>query len=188
MLKTREIELSGRDTGRTVTLTELPALTADRHARAALTAAGADPRGGVISLAYQHMSAVLALGEPALELLSPFVGEPDPRHWKIELRDWRNVARLQQAAVLLHADFLFGRELLEVPVALRSESIIQAMPDSSVNFCSPHISAVLSSRLATYHELETVLSTEDVFNLVELLNVDGIREWRARQYIKDHPA
>lgn len=186
MLKTREIVLSGRDASRSVMLTELPALTADRHARAALTAAGIDPRGGVVSMAYQHMGAVLALGEKSLELLGPFVGAPAAQ--REPLRDWRNVARLQQAAVLLHADFLFGRELLEVPVAMRSESIIQALPDSSVNFCSPHISAVLSSRLATYHELETALSTEDVFNLVELLNVDGIREWRARQYIKDHPA
>lgn len=181
MLKTRHIGLSGRDNGLTVVLTELPALVADRHARAALTAAGQDPRGGIVALAYQHMNAVLALGDQSLVLLAPFVAGHTP------VADWRNISRLQQAAVLLHADFLFGRELLEIPVALQSERIIKALPDSSVSFCSPHLAAVLSSRLATYHELETVLSTEDVFNLVELLNVDGIREWHARQYIKEHP-
>ena len=181
MLKSRTVELFGRDAGVALTLTELPALVADRHARAALQAVGADTRGGVVALAYQHMPAVLKLGEPALDLLAPFVGDQSAG-----LKDWRNISRLQQAAVLLHADFLFGRELLEVPVALQTERIVKALPEMSVTFCSPHLAAVLSSRLATYRELETVLSTEDAFNLVELLNVDGIREWRARQYIKEN--
>jgi len=182
VLKTRKVALYGLDAGKVLTLTELPALVADRLARAALLAAGAEPRGGVVALAYQHMPQVLKLGEPALDLLAPFVGDAGSG-----LKDWRNVSRLQQAAVLLHADFLYGRELVEIPVALQTERIVKALPDMSVTFCSPHIAAVLSSRLASYHELETVLSTEDVFNLVEMLNVDGIREWTARRNSKgDH--
>ena len=181
MLKTRTVELFGRDAGIAVVLTELPALVADRYARVALQAAGIEPRGGVVALAYQHMPAVQKLGEQALDLLAPFAGPVTDG-----LKDWRNIGRLQQAAVALHADFLLGREMLEIPVALQTERIVKALPDMGVTFCSPHLGAVLSSRLATYRELETVLSTEDVFNLVELLNVDGIREWRARQYIKEH--
>ena len=186
MLKTRRVALHGRDAGLIVELIELPALIADRHARVALQAVGAPLQGGVVSLAYERMADVLKLGEPALELLAPFVRTPsgaEPR-----LKDWRNFGRLQQVAVALHADFLVERELLDVPAALRNARIVKAMPDNAVTFCAPHIASVISSRLATYHELETVLSTEDAFNLIEVLNVDGIREWHTRKYIEENAA
>lgn len=174
MLKHSTIQLSGRDRGVAVTLTELPALVADRHARAALAAIGAPVDGGVVSLALQHVKTVLKSPDTAL-LLQPFV-QAD-----VTPRDWLNILALQQAALALHVGFLVGRPQLEIPVGLRVEASRNGAADLGVHFCSPHIATVLHSGRATYRELETVLSTEDVFNLVELTNVEAIRDWRAAQ-------
>jgi hypothetical protein len=184
MLKTRIVSLAGRDEGRQVMLMELPALAADRYARAALRRVDADQAGGVVALAMRNQKDVVALGEEGQALLAPFLratsawGETFTLD---DLKDWRNVARLQQAALLLHVDFLVGRQLSEVPVAMRAEQIISGAADFAATFCSPFLAAVLQSGKATYVELETVLSTEDAFNLVELLNIDAIREWHAAQ-------
>jgi len=187
MLKSTTLHLPGRDAARPtdapdfplvadpVILTELPALVADRHARTALMAIGAPTEGGVISLAMQHLPDVLRLGQDAVALLEPFVQASRP------LREWTNILTVQQAALALHAGFIVGRPRLEIPVAMQADAIRQSQGDLSVHFCSPHIATVLHSGRATYRELETVLSTEDVFNLVELVNVEAVREWRAHQ-------
>ncbi|WWQ12951.1 hypothetical protein PQ43W_5 [Ralstonia phage PQ43W] len=188
MLKSLDVVLSGKDEGLHLRLSELPALVADRRARAALRAIGEDGTGGVITLALRHTAAALALGEPGRDLLLPFVQaeHADGRPFRLaqHLRDWRNVERLIQAALHLHVGFLFEREVLDVPVTLRAEQILAELPDVAVTFCSPHIAAVLQSHHATYVELETVLSTEDAFNLVELLNVETIREFHTHQRAK----
>ena len=185
MLKSARVDLAGRDAGRTVELTELPALVADRCARAALLAIGQPVEGGVVALAMKHTDAVRALGERGSLLLLPFVdgvlvsGERlDVVH---HLKDWRSISRLQQAALLLHVGFLLGRETVEIPVAMQIAAIKAGSAGTRVAFCAPHIAAVLHSDQATYRELETVLSTEDVFNLVELVNVEAIHAWRASQ-------
>lgn len=183
MLKHTTVHLSGRDQGLPVILTELPALVADRHARTALTAIGAPLDGGIVALALQHEQAILAEPEQAMALLQPFVCTQADR----EVKDWRNVMALQRAALALHVSFLVGRPHLDIPLGLQAESIKSGMGDLAVHFCSPHIATVLHSGRATYRELETVLSTEDVFNLVELANVDAIREWRAHQQTTGHP-
>lgn len=183
MLKSQTFNLGGKDTGHTATLTELPALVADRHARNALAAAGEPTEGGVVSLAMQHFKAVRALGEPSLALLQPFVQGLD----LTTLTDWQSIERLQQAALFLHAGFLLGRETVEVPVTLEAQILLSPAADVRVSFCSPHIASVLHSGKATYRELETVLSTEDVYNLVELINVDVIREWRINQSKAPNP-
>lgn len=174
MLKSQTVALPDRGSPQLVTITELPALVADRAARAALTAIGADPDGGVVALAVQHAPAVQALGAAGIELLQPFVSADR------EPSNWRGVLQLQHAALALHVGFLVGRPQLQVPVAMQGEAI---MRDSGTRalFCSPQIATVLHSGRATYRELETVLSTEDVFNIVELLNVEAVREWRAAQ-------
>jgi hypothetical protein len=183
MLKTRTFELEGRDAGKTVQLTELPALAADRLARRIIQRFEGDTTGGVVSLALRYQKELAGLGEEGFHMLFGFVrathadgGTFDIRR---DLRDWRNVAKLQQVALLLHVDFLFGRELLEAPVTMRAEAILAGVSDIAVAFCSPFLAAVLQSGHASYVELETVLSTEDAFNLVELTNVDAIREWKA---------
>jgi len=185
MLKSQRVELSGRDAGRVIELTELPALVADRHARAALRAAGVSMDGGVVALSMQHLNAVRALGEPGSQLLQPFVsGMLASGHaldMSTDLRDWRNVGRLQQAALLLHVGFLLGREMIEVPVAMQAAAITSGLGETRALFCSPHLATVLHSQLATYRELETELSTEDVFNLLEIINVEAIRDWRHSQ-------
>lgn len=184
MLKTRTIDLSGRDAGRQIVLTELPALVADRYARTALRRVDGELQGGVVALAMRNQKDVIALGEEGQKLLAPFLGATDAYGLPFDmndLKDWRNVARLQQAALLLHVDFLFGRELLDAPVSMRAEQIMSGAADTAATFCSPFIAAVLQSGKASYVELETVLSTEDAFNLVELINVDAIREWHAAQ-------
>lgn len=191
MLKTVQVTLVGRDAQRPVVLTELPALVADRCARAVLLAIDEPPEGGVVTLALRHMDAVRALGERGMLLLQPFVngrtgGEPlDPaRH----LSDWRSISRLQQAAMLLHTGFMLGRETVDIPVAMQIDAIKAGGADIRAAWCSPHIAAVLHSKQASYVELETVLSTEDVFNLVELVNVETIHAWRAAQQAhKDTP-
>jgi hypothetical protein len=175
MLKSRTLQLAGRDADRPLTITEYPALVADRLARTALAAIDAPTDGGVVALVYQHMPAILTLGEQATDLLEPFV-QADRA-----LRDWRNVLVVQQAALALHAGFLVGRPRIEIPVAMQAESITRGSPDAAVHFCSPTLAAVLHSGRATYRELETVLSTEDAYNLVELVNVERIHEWHAHQ-------
>lgn len=183
MLKSQTFELGGKDGGTSVILTELPALVADRHARAALKAVDEDPAGGVVALALHHIKAVRALGEPALALLQPFVQGVDLS----TIHDWRSIERLQNAAMLLHVGFLIGRESLDIPVTLTGQLLTSPAADVHVNWCSPHVAAVLHSGKATYRELETVLSTEDVYNLVELINVDAIREWRISQTKAPNP-
>lgn len=174
MLKTISLNLSGRDKTEPFTLTELPALIADRHARAALSAIGAPTEGGVVALALEHLPAVLRHND-TMGLLEPFVQASRP------LREWSNVLAVQQAALALHAGFMVSRPRLEIPVTLQAESIKRSQGELSVHFCSPALATVLHSGRATYRELETVLGTEDVFNLVELINVEAVREWRAMQ-------
>lgn len=177
MLKTTQITLAGRDADQTVTLVEQPALVADRLARGILRKIGADPDGGVVAMALQHMPAVRALGRAGLELLQQFVRMEPP----ITVRDWHNIERLQQAALALHVGFIVDREALAIPVTMRAEQIIDGGPDVTATFCSPSIAAVLDSGKATYRELETVLSTEDCFNIVEILNIRAVRDWHAAQ-------
>lgn len=185
MLKTTRVDLAGKDAGRTVELTELPALVVDRCARAALAAIGEPLEGGVVALTLKHLDAIRELGERGSLLLQPFVDGTTatgaPLDMTRHLRDWRNVSRLQQAALLLHVGFLLGRETVEIPIALQIAAIKSGAGEDRVAFCAPHIAAVLHSKQATYRELETVLSTEDVFNLVELVNVEAIHAWRASQ-------
>jgi hypothetical protein len=177
MLKRQRFALGGKDEGSAIELVELPALVADRHARVALKAVGADLDGGVVALALKHMADVRKLGEPSLALLQPFVVGAD----LASLHDWRNVERLQQAALFLHVGFLIGRESIDIPVNLQAQILLSTASSVQVAFCSPHIAAVLHFDKATYRELETDLSTEDVFNLVEALNVDAIREYYIHQ-------
>lgn len=184
MLKHRDIELSGKDAGLRVRLHELPALTADRHARAILAQLGEDLDGGVAALAFKHVKRAAAL-DPLT--LMPFVegAVRDDAHRSHSLdvtrdiRDWRNIERLQNAALLLHVDFLVGRETFEVPVRMQAEGILSGISEYRVSFCSPQIAAVIDSGKASYRELETVLSSEDVFNLCEILNVSAVRDWHA---------
>lgn len=183
MLKTTTLQLSGRDEGTSLVLTELPALVADRLARAALVELNADPDGGVIALALKHLQDVRKLGERGMHLLLPFINAGAPL--ASQLRDWRNIDKVQQAALLLHVGFLVGRQALPVPVTMRAEQILAGSPDAHVTFCSPFLAAVLESRHATYRELETVLSTEDAYNIVEILNVRAIHDWHAHK--QDQP-
>lgn len=178
MLKSHTVNLPGRDAGYPVHLTELPALVADRYARTALAAADLPQDGGVVGLAFQHLPTIMALGESAAELLQPFV-QADR-----QVRDWRNVLALQQAALMLHVGFLVGRPRIEIPVSMQADAALRGAGEVGVHFCSPAIATVLHSGRATYRELETVLSTEDAFNLAELSNVESIREWQAHQPTK----
>lgn len=179
MLKTTTIALVGRDAGRTAILTEHPAMVADRLARNTLKQVGIDDLdGGVVALALKHLPAIRALGQPGLEMLQQFVKFEGN---EVRIRDWHNVERLQQAALALHVGFLVDREPLEIPVTMRAEQILDGGSDIRATFCSPHIAAVLESGKATYRELETVLSTEDCFNIVEILNVRAVRDWHASQ-------
>lgn len=181
MLKSNYLELAGKDAGRAVLLKELPALTADRLARAALKSLGVDPDGGVVSLALKHLQDIRRLGPAGLEILQQFVRTDPPG---FEPRDWHNIEKIQQAALLLHVGFIVERESLDIPVAMQAERILDDLPDVRVKFCSPHIAAVLESGKATYCELETVLSTEDVYNIIEVLNVRAVHDWHAHQQTK----
>jgi hypothetical protein len=185
VLKVETTNLGGKDRGRVVELRELPALVADRHARRALAAIGeSDASGGVIELAFSHYRAVLALGPPALDMLQAFVDLREPGGEPLDvraLRDWRSIAHLQRAALFLHAGFLVGRPRLEIPVRLQAQMIMSGRSEIGASFCSAQIAAVLDAELATYRQLETELSTEDVFNMVELLNVRMLREFAANQ-------
>ena len=188
MLKTYILRLTGRDAGTTLRLTELPAMLADRAARAALRAVDESEDGGVITLIFKHLKQVRALGEPGLQLLNPFVDARLPDGTALDLnaatgviKDWRNIEKIQQQALYLHAGFMIDRKTVEPPVAMVGDHLLHAGPDARVTFCSPLLAAVLESGHATYHELETVLSTEDVFNLQEINNVRAIRQWHESQ-------
>lgn len=192
MLKTYTLKLTGRDAGKTLQLTELPALLADRAARAALRVIDESEDGGIIALALKHLQQVRARGEAGLRLLNAFVdartaeGEPvDLADARGIIRDWHNIEKIQQQALYLHAGFILERKPLDIPVAMTAEQLLHGAPDVRVTFCSPMLVAVLESKLATYRELETVLSTEDVFNLQEINNVRAIRNWLESQ--KDPP-
>jgi len=192
MLKTYTFKLTGRDAGKSLQLTELPALRADRAARAALRAIGEPEDGGVIALALKHLQRVRAQGDAGLRLLNAFVdahasdGAPvDLAAARGFIRDWHNIEKIQQQALYLHAGFILDRTHLDIPVAMTAEQLLHGDPDARVTFCSPMLAAVLESKLATYHELETVLSTEDAFNLQEINNVRAIRNWHESQ--KDPP-
>lgn len=180
MLKTQLITLGGKDDGRSVLLIERPALVADRIAREILRSIDADPDGGIVALALQHLPAVRALGDTGLKQLQRFVHLESPYAPK----DWRNVEKLQQAALALHVGFIVGRPQVDIPVTMRAESILDGGPDVSVTFCSPLLASVLDSDKATYVELETVLSTEDAYNIAEILNVRAVRDWHASQQSK----
>lgn len=171
MLKTLVVPLPGADAGTTITLTELSALGADRAARVALAAIGEEPDGGVVALALQHLEAVRKLGRRGIDLLQPFLGDVRTS----PLKDWRSVRTLQNAALLLHVGFLSHRQPLEIPVRVQAAMLMRGGDAPRASFCSAQIAAVLLSGKASYRELETVLSTEDVFNIVELLNVEALR-------------
>ncbi|WP_298379270.1 hypothetical protein [uncultured Bradyrhizobium sp.] len=189
MLKTYTLNLTGRDAGTALRLTELPALVADRAARAALRAVGESEDGGVITLVFKHLKQVRDLGERGLRLLSPFVDARLPDGTALDLgatgahgvRDWRNIEKIQQQALYLHTGFIIERESVDIPVAMVGDHILHGSTEARVTFCSPLLAAVLESKLATYHELETVLSTEDCFNLQEVNNVRAIRNWHESQ-------
>lgn len=186
MLKQTTITLGGRDHGLELTLSELPALVADRAARRILKSLDADTDGGVVALALKHLGDVRKLGEAGLHMLMPFVQATRtdcdrPATLTTLIKDWRNIERVQQAALALHVGFIVDRELIEAPVTMRAEQLLDSIPDIRVTFCAPFIAAVLESGKATYRELETVLSTEDAFNIVEILNVRAIRDWHATQ-------
>lgn len=189
MLKTYTLNLPGRDKGVALLLTELPALVADRYARGALRAVGAPVDGGIIALAFKHLPQLRARGDDGLRLLNFFVdvrhaetGEPiDLSNPKGFVKDWRNIEKIQQQALYLHTGFILERESVDAPVAMQGDQILHGAPDVRVTFCSPLLAAVLESKLATYHELETVLSTEDCFNLQEINNVRAIRSWHESQ-------
>lgn len=180
MLKSTTVTLIGRDAGTVITLTELPALVADRIARTALAAIGEDLSGGVVALTLEHLERVRTLGKRGLTLLQPFLGA----HATTPLRDWRSVRLLHNAALLLHVGFLQGREPLEVPVRIQAAMLTKGLTEIKPTFCSAQIGAVLLSGKATYVECETVLSTEDVYNLVEILNVDALRHHLATEAVK----
>ena len=194
MLKSRLVALDGKDQGLVLRLTERPALIADNAARAALRAISVEPDGGAPALALLHTPTVRAIGPAGNDLLMPFIDarvitdspQIPPRRFDIkrDLKDWHNVAKLQQAALLLHVGFLIGRKPLDVPVAFTAAQILQGSADIAVTFCSPHIAAVLESGKATYREVETVLSLEDIYNIVEILNVAALRDWAAHNAAK----
>lgn len=181
MLKTQIVTLGGKDEGRSVLLIELPALVADRIAREILRSIDANPDGGVVALALKHLPEVRALGEPGLRQLQRFVHLESP----YQVKDWHNVEKLQQAALALHVGFIVGRPQVDVPITMRAERILDSDPDVAVAFCSPLLAAVIDSDKATYRELETVLGTEDAYNIVEILNVRAVREWHAAQQSKN---
>jgi len=171
MLKSLTVTLIGADRGTAITLTELSAMDADRHARTALAAIGEAPDGGIVDLALVHLERVRALGPRGLALLQPFLGEAQHQ----ALNDWRSVRQLQNAALLLHVGFLTTRAPIEVPVRIQALMIERAGDVQTASFCCAQIATVLLSGKATYREVETVLSTEDVYNIVELLNLDALR-------------
>ena len=174
MLKTQTLELTGRDEGVLLTIQELPALAADRRARALLAAADCDPDGGIVALAFRDLATVRkSLGEHAPHMLQHFVDKlsgPDPH-------DWRNIERVQNAALALHAGFAVDRKTIEVPVKMQAAMIMHGGADARVTFCSPFIAAVINSKYASYVELETVLSTEDAFNLSEIVTINALRDF-----------
>lgn len=49
------------------------------------------------------------------------------------------------------------------------------------------IGAIVSARLATYAELQTVLGAEDAYDLLEVLSVDARNQQIARAYYESLP-
>ena len=47
------------------------------------------------------------------------------------------------------------------------------------------IAVVVSSRLATLHELDTVYGLEDLYDLIEVLSVDATNRRRAEEHAKE---
>lgn len=171
MLKTQTIELTS---GARAAIRELPALEADRAARSILAGANLDPDGGIVSLALRHLDAVRKhYGEAAPGLLENFVQYVDSK----PRLHWREVERVQNAALALHTGFVIGRETLEIPVKMQAAILKHGGAEHRVSFCSPFIAAVINSQLASYVELETVLSTEDAFNLSELVTVNALHDF-----------
>ncbi len=174
MLKTQTLVLTGRDEGASLVIQERPALVADRLARALLEAADCDPDGGIVALAFRDLEAVRkSLGENAPRAFQYFVN----RTSGTDPTDWRNVERVQNAALVLHAGFAVERKTIEVPVKMQAAMIMHGGADARVTFCSPFIAAVLNSKYASYVELETVLSTEDAFNLSEIVTINALRDF-----------
>jgi hypothetical protein len=150
-------------------LTELPALQADTLARRILARHGLDPDGGVVELVLAHVGHVPDLrSDPELCAFAPGFD------WD-SLPGFVDVWRVQDAALLLHAGFAAFRTPLQVPVALQARSIM-AGDRVAPSFCSPTIAAIMSRGLASYADLDSVLSTEDVYNLAELLTAEAIND------------
>jgi len=176
MLKTQTLELTGRDEGLRIVIRELPALEADRHARALLEAADCDPDGGIVALAFRDLATVRkSLGAQAPYTFECFVNHT--RGGAPQIHDWRNIERIQNAALALHAGFAVDRKSLEMPVKMQAAMILHGGADARVTFCSPFIAAVINSKYASYVELETVLSTEDAFNLSEIVTINALRDF-----------
>lgn len=164
---------------------ERPALIADRHARHALRVLGKNPDEGVIGLAFRHCEALMLLGDAANALLMPFLDLDDGTFKELDLdeciKDWRNVAVLQQQALHLHAGFMLDREPLELPVTFQAQQIQHADESLTVGWCSPFIASVIRSRHASYNDMETTYGTEDAFNLYEMINIDLLADWKAHR-------
>ncbi|QMV32353.1 hypothetical protein T2_00036 [Ralstonia phage Elie] len=184
MLKTIDIALAGRDADRIVTLTELPALRADTWARAALRALDQDPDDGVVGLALEHSNKAQNNEQARTAARALIRARIGTRPLDLNtLRDWRSIFALQDAAFVLHAGFVVGRKPTELPITFQALMMGES-DDLRPSFCSPLVATVLQSGRASYHELDTVLSTEDAFNIVELINLDAYHRWRAAQDTK----
>lgn len=176
MLKTQTLELTGRDTGQSLIIEELPALVADRLARRLLERADCDPDGGIVALAFRDLATVRkSLGDRAPQAFEPFIRIREKSYHR--LTDWHNVQRIQNAALALHAGFAVDRTTVEIPVRMQAAMITHGAASARVQFCSPFIAAVINSQLASYVELETVLSTEDAFNLSEIVTINALRDF-----------
>ncbi|GJH28162.1 hypothetical protein [Caballeronia novacaledonica] len=190
MLKEIDVELHGRDAGSVVRLRELPAMVADRHARTALAAIDEDVSGGVIDLAMRCVQTVRKLGPRGLDLLMPFVkgdllgadAEPiAPLNVRKHIRDWRNVQVLQDAALLLHAGFVVGRAGLDVPIKLQAQIALAGGSDIEIKFCAPTIAAAIDAGMCSYVEANTIVGTEAIYDMLEILNVRALREFADAQ-------
>lgn len=191
MLKETTITLTGKDTNKLIRLREGAALVTDRLARQVLTRLGEPLTGGIFAVALQHIEKIKALGAECNDLLNAFVQaelmlDSGPRRLDMQrdLNDWRSVSTLQQTALYLHVGFLLTRQSVDLPVAFRAASADKS--ENHIKWCSPFISSVLDANLATYHEMETSLSTEDVINLLDIVNIRALRDWSAHNQSKRH--
>ena len=188
MRKTSHITIQdeGRDKGKVFVLTEKSAIEADKWGIRALLALS---KSGVpIPPEFMEMGiiGVLAVGihrlagvsfgdlEPLLdEMLTcveimPTPGRPDVirkltagRH-----RGSEDAADASNGSVPASHGFFAARQSTGIPQSFGGREPLK-YPN-----ISPAIGAVISSRLATLVELSTVLSTEDVYLLVEIIAVD----------------